>query len=76
MIRVPEFVCQRNFAFLGRDPGASRADARTMADHIEAVWRARGHKVQCRVAPVHDAFGRIVVYEIKSDLVNGLPRAA
>jgi hypothetical protein len=74
--RVPEFVCSRDFSFIGRNPDTNLTDAREMARKIEALWRARGYRVACRIDPVKDHLGRVLVYNIRSDLRNGLPRTA
>ena len=55
-------------------------DARGAAElksRIEAFWRARGHEVQ--VMLVEGSFTQALRsgrFDVRSDLVNGLPRAA
>ncbi len=46
--------------------------ARLLRETIEAAWEQQGKQVSCRIEVIH-VRGR-PVYEIRSDLVNGLPR--
>ncbi len=53
-----------------------RAGANALKARIEAYWRARGHEVQVMLveAPFTQAI-RAGRYDVRSELVNGLPRA-
>ena len=49
--------------------------AKELKARIEAFWRARGHEVQVMLveAPFTQAI-RAARYDVRSELVNGLPR--
>ena len=51
---------------------STRADAELPAEKIRAYWAKRGVEVTTRVVKSFAADG--AVWEIESDLVNGLPR--
>jgi hypothetical protein len=53
-----------------------RAGAELLKSRIEAYWRERGYEIQVTLAPA--AFSpalRAARYDIRSELVNGWPRA-
>jgi hypothetical protein len=54
----------------------TREGAQALKEKIEAYWRERGHNVLVSLQNVgfHPAI-RAARYEIKSDMVNGMPRA-
>ena len=50
--------------------------ARELQAKIEAYWKERGHEVQVDVVPTeYDANVRSVRYDVRSGLVNGLPKS-
>ena len=55
----------------------SRSGAQALKGMIEAYWRARGHDVQIALHNVgfHPAI-RAARYDVRSDMVNGMPRGA
>lgn len=55
-----------------RGTNLTKERAERLAAKIEAVWRERGSKVRVRV--VSHVRGSREHYELKSDLLNGLPR--
>jgi hypothetical protein len=46
--------------------------AEEMAERIKFYWAAKGYRVRAWVEPVPGKFG---VFQVRSDLVNGAPRA-
>ena len=54
----------------------SKEGAQSLAEKIEAYWRARGMHVMCalRDAGFHPAV-RSSRFDVRSDMVNGLPRS-
>lgn len=59
---------------LARD-ACSEAGARKLAEALRNYWRARGYEVKARVEPVgFFQQARTVVYAVKSDMVNALPK--
>ncbi|MEM1086151.1 MAG: phosphoglycolate phosphatase [Pseudomonadota bacterium] len=53
----------------------SEYGARELQAKIEAYWKDRGHEVQVDVVPTeYDAKVRSVRYDVRSGLLNGLPR--
>ena len=62
----------------GREPSdfCSRGGAAALKEKIEAYWRERGHDVMIALHNVgfHPAI-RAARYDVRSDMVNGLPRA-
>lgn len=51
--------------------------ARELQAMIEAYWQERGHKVQVDVVPTeYDAKVRSIRYDVRSQMVNGMPRMA
>ncbi|GAM96405.1 hypothetical protein U91I_00024 [alpha proteobacterium U9-1i] len=64
-----------------RAPGSlvdfcTREGAQALKDKIEAYWRDRGHAVMVSLENVgfHPAI-RAARYEVRSDMVNGMPRS-
>jgi hypothetical protein len=55
----------------------SRDGAQSLKAKIEAYWAERGHKVQIMLHNVgfHPAI-RAARFDVRSDMVNGMPRAA
>jgi hypothetical protein len=55
----------------------TREGAQALKDKIEAYWRERGHAVMVSLENVgfHPAI-RAARYEVRSDMVNGMPRSA
>lgn len=55
----------------------TREGAQALKDKIEAYWRDRGHAVMVSLENVgfHPAI-RAARYEVRSDMVNGMPRSA
>jgi hypothetical protein len=55
----------------------TREGAQALKDKIEAYWRDRGHPVMVSLENVgfHPAI-RAARYEVRSDMVNGMPRSA
>ena len=55
----------------------SREGAETLKAKIEAYWRERGHNVMIALHNVgfHPAI-RAARFDVRSDMVNGLPRAS
>lgn len=55
----------------------SRSGANELKDKIEAYWAARGQKVQVMLHNVgfHPAI-RAARFDVRSDMVNGMPRVA
>ncbi len=55
----------------------TREGAQALKDNIEAYWRERGHAVMVSLENVgfHPAI-RAARYEVRSDMVNGMPRSA
>lgn len=54
----------------------SQAGALALKAAIEAYWRARGHEVMVGLAATgFDPAVRAARFDVRSDLVNGLPRA-
>ena len=51
---------------------STRADAELLAEKIRAFWSKRGVEVTTSVVKSSATDG--VVWEIESDLINGLPR--
>lgn len=51
---------------------STKADAEARAEKIRAYWAKRGVEVTTRVVKSFAADGEI--WEIESDLINGLPR--
>lgn len=47
--------------------------AQALADRIEAYWRDRGYFVRCQVIRSGDLRSTGWHYDVRSDLVNGLP---
>lgn len=47
---------------------------RAMAKRITEAWRREGRDVRCRIVQVRDENQRVVCYEVRSDLRDGLPR--
>lgn len=67
---------------VSRSPGAlldfcTRDGAQALKDKIEAYWRDRGHAVMVSLENVgfHPAI-RAARYEVRSDMLNGMPRGA
>lgn len=62
----------------GREPPdfCSREGALALKEKIEAYWRERGHHVMVSLQNVgfHPAI-RAARYDLRTDMVNGLPRA-
>jgi hypothetical protein len=55
----------------------SQAGALALKSIIEAYWRTRGHEVVVALAATgFDPALRAARFDVRSDLVNGLPRAA
>lgn len=49
--------------------------ARELQAKIEAYWKERGHEVRVDVVPTeYDAKVRSIRYDVRSGLVNGLPK--
>jgi hypothetical protein len=61
---------------MGEADFTCQAGANELKARIEAYWRARGHEVQVMLieAPFTQAI-RSARYDVRSELVNGLPRA-
>ena len=63
----------------GREPSdyCSREGALALKAKIEAYWRERGHDVMIALHNVgfHPAI-RAARFDVRSDMVNGMPRAA
>ena len=55
----------------------TKEGAKALAARIAEYWRDRGHRVMLQIEDVafHPAV-RAVRYEIRSDLINGMPRSA
>lgn len=52
----------------------TREGAHALARRIEAYWAARGWRVHCWVVEAgYDASHRSARYDVRSDLVDGLP---
>lgn len=62
---------------LGQGNFTDRDGANELKTRIEAYWRSRGYEVQVNLveAPFSPAI-RSARYDIRSELVNGLPSAA
>lgn len=52
--------------------GSTRADAELLAEKIRAFWSKRGVEVTASVVKSSAPDG--AVWEIESDLINGMPR--
>jgi hypothetical protein len=61
----------------GETDFCSRDGASALKAKIEAYWRERGHNVMISLQNVgfHPAI-RAARYDVRSDMVNGMPRAA
>ena len=74
-----DFEIWREAARDAREPAdfCSRAGAVALKEKIEAYWRARGHHMMIALHNVgfHPAI-RAARYDVRSDMVNGLPRAS
>lgn len=74
--RVPDSVAMdMSRSGAGEFDFCTRDGASILKQKIEAYWRARGHNVQVMLHNVgfHPAI-RAARYDVRSDLVNGLPR--
>lgn len=69
--------CEGEWLSSAREPAdyCSRDGATALKDKIEAYWRERGHSVSIQLHNVgfHPAI-RAARYDVRSDMVNGLPR--
>ena len=53
----------------------TQADAQDILDRIQSYWAERGYEVQGAVCPAgYSPRLRSTVYEVCTDLVNGMPR--
>jgi hypothetical protein len=81
--RFEETVSNEDDYFAGANRGAGESDfcsrdgAHAIKAKIEAYWRERGQTVQVMLHNVgfHPAI-RAARFDVRSDMINGLPRAA
>lgn len=70
--REPEFVSRPGTI---EEYSASKAHAKSLARRIEEKWERLGYEVNCTVEGKYNRqTGGIIVFEIRSDMINGLPR--
>ena len=55
-----------------RDPLGTWRDSQVLADRIRSYWRKRGYEIEVRVELVRSGTG--AWYQVRSDLIGGLPR--